>query len=460
MKAVVLSAGLGTRFKSDKPKLLHNLLGKPVIWHTVNSIKKAGIEDITLVISQYTEEIKDILENVRYVYQENPKGGTGDALITALKGLEEYRGYILVINGDTPLVKPETIKGMIKFIELTQECEGIKPSGVIMTASLEDPRGYGRVIKDDEDHLIAIREEKEATEKERSIKEVNAGVYILKKEDTEKALKAIRRSEVTGELYITEALNYLAEKGLIIKIFRAKESTEILGINTRLDLAIAESVLRIRINLDLLEKGITLHSPESIWIEPEVSIERDVEIFPFSFIKGKSVIKRGARIGIGSIIEDSVIEEEVQIEPYSIVRNSLVKKYGVVGPFAHISENTVVGEKSHVGNFVEVKRSILKEGVKAKHLTYIGDAEVGRSVNIGAGAVTANYDGRKKYKTIIGENAFIGSNSLLVAPINIGNFGYVAGGSVITKDVPDGSLAVERSELKILKDKGKKKLQK
>ncbi len=459
MKAVILSAGLGTRFKSEKPKLLHELLGKPVIWHTVKSIKDAGIDDIILVISKHTEKIRDLFPDLKYAYQENPKGGTGDAILSALREIEDYKGYIFVINGDTPLVKPYTIKGMVKFIYLTEECEGIKPSGVILVAHLENPTGYGRIVKDDEEHLIAIREEKEATEKEKEIKEVNAGVYILKKEDIEKALKAIKPSQVTGELYITEALNYIAEKGLIVKIFRAEENTEILGINTRLDLSIAESVLRIRINLNLLERGVTIHSPESVWIEPEVEIDTDVEIFPNALIKGKSRLSRGVKVGIGSIIINSVLEDYAVVEPYSVVKDSVIKKGAVVGPFAHVRENTEIGEKSHIGNFVEVKKSIIGEDVKAKHLTYLGDAEIGKGTNIGAGTVTANYDGKGKHKTLIGENAFIGSNSLLVAPVSIGSFGYVAGGSVITKDIPEGSLAVERADLKILKDRGKKKLQ-
>ena len=459
MKGVVLAAGLGTRFKSEKSKLLHPLLGKPVIWHTVNSLKRGDINDITLVISEATEEIKGYLEDVDYVYQENPKGGTGDALLSFLKQNGDYHGYLFVINGDTPLVKPETIKNMIAFLNLTEEYEGIKPSGIVMTASIENPYGYGRVIKDDENHLVAIREEKDATEKEREIKEVNSGVYILKKDDTEKALKAIKPSKVTGELYLTEALNYLAEKGLIVKVFNASEPTEILGINTRLDLAIAESVLRIRINLEWMERGVTIHSPETVWIEPKVEIDKDVEIFPNAFLKGKTKIGKNAVIGTGSVIEDTIIEEGVTVEPYTIIKNSTIKEKAVVGPFAHVRENTIIGEGSHIGNFVEVKKCTIERDVKAKHLSYLGDATVGRGTNIGAGTVTANYDGKKKHKTNIGEQAFIGSNSLLIAPINIGSLSYIAGGSVINKDVPEGSLAVERAELKILKDKGRKKLQ-
>jgi len=460
MKGVVLAAGLGTRFKSERSKLLHPLLGKPVIWHTVNNLKRGGIKDITLIISEATEEIKEYMEGTDFVYQENPKGGTGDALMSFLRNSGDYRGYLFVINGDTPLVKPETIKNMVAFLNLTEEYEGIKPSGIVMTARIENPYGYGRVIKDDDDHLVAIREEKEATEKEKEIKEVNSGVYILKKEDIEKALRAIKPSNVTGELYLTEALNYLAEKGLIVKVFNASEPTEILGINTRLDLAIAESVLRIRINLEWMEKGVTIHSPETVWIEPEVEISQDAEIFPQVFLKGKTKIGTGALIGTGSILENTTVEDGAVIEPYTLIRNSTVKERAIVGPFAHIRDNTTVGEGSHIGNFVEVKKCIIGSEVKAKHLSYLGDATIGKGTNIGAGTVTANYDGKRKHRTNIGEQAFIGSNSLLIAPISIGNLSYIAGGSVINKDIPEGSLAVERAELKILKDKGRKKLQK
>ncbi len=460
MKALVLAAGLGTRFKSKRPKVTHRILGKPVIWHVVNTLKRAGLEEIGVVVGYRAEEVKDILgDAVSYFHQENPKGGTGDAVLSALSFWESYEDYLIVVNGDSPLILPETIKGMQRFLHMVEEYEKIKVSCVVLTANLSDPTGYGRVIREKgTDRVLRIVEEREATPEERALTEVNAGLYIFFAPHLFDVLRRVRPSERTKEVYITEAVNVMSSEGLEVRAFMATDPTEALGVNTRWDLSVAENVMRLRLIRFWSERGVTFRIPETVWIEPEVSLAEDVEVEPDVTLKGRTKVGSGTRIGRGCYLEDAEVEEEVTLLPYSVVVGAKIKRGAVIGPFSHIREGTTVEEEAEIGAFVEVKRSKIGKGVKAKHLAYIGDAEVGEGANIGAGSVTANYDGRKKHKTSIGKRAFVGSNSLLVAPVKLGDESYVGGGSVITRDVPEGALAVERAKLRIIPEKGRKKL--
>ncbi|MDQ7038194.1 MAG: bifunctional UDP-N-acetylglucosamine diphosphorylase/glucosamine-1-phosphate N-acetyltransferase GlmU, partial [Aquificota bacterium] len=367
--------------------------------------------------------------------------------------------YLLVVNGDSPLIMAETVRNIQRFIYMVEEYENVRISGVVLTAQLSDPTGYGRVIKEKgTDRILRIVEEKEATPEERALSEVNAGLYVFFTPHLSEVAGELRPSEKTGEVYITDAVNLMASRGMEVRSFMATDPTEALGVNTRWDLSLAENVLRIRLIRYWSERGVTFHIPETVWIEPGVTLGEEVEIEPDVTLKGRTRVERGALIGRGSYVEDSDIGEDVRILPYSVVIGAKVERGAVVGPFAHLREGTTIGESSEIGAFVEVKRSSVGRRVKAKHLAYIGDAEVGDEANIGAGAVTANYDGRKKHRTVIGKRAFIGSNSLLVAPVEVGEESYVAGGSVITRNVPEGALAVERAEMKVFEGKGKKKL--
>ena len=460
MKAIVLAAGLGTRFKSDKPKVLHEILGKPMIWYILSTLRRAGLEDIAVVVGHKAEEVKKVVgDSVKYFHQENPKGGTADAVLASVDFWRTYEDYILIVNGDSPLVSAETIKNMQRFIHLVEEYEKIKLGGVILTAWLQDPTGYGRILKEEgTDRILKIVEEKDASPQERNIKEVNGGLYVFYAPYLLEALFKIKPSEKTGELYLTEAVSYMVEKGYEIRSFMASDSTEVLGVNTRWELAFAENIMRLKIIRFWAERGVTVHSPESVWIEPDVELSREVEIFQGAILKGKTKVEEGAVIGPGAILENVHVGKGAKVEAYSYISDSRIEEEAVVGPFARVRENSTIGSGSHVGNFVEVKKSSLGKEVKAKHLSYIGDAQVRDGANIGAGAVTANYDGKKKHPTVIEEGAFVGSNSLLVAPVRIGKLAYVAGGSVITKDVPDGALAVERAKLRILEGKGREKL--
>ncbi len=461
MKAVVLAAGLGTRFKSEKPKVLHEILGKPMLWYVVSSVRQGGIEEIAIVVGHRAEEVmKTMGEEYAYFHQENPKGGTADAVLASIEFWRNSEDYLLIINGDSPLVSPETIRNMQRFVYMVEEYEKIKLGGVVLTSVLQDPTGYGRIVKEEgTDRIIRIVEEKDASPQERSIKEVNGGVYVFYIPCLLEALFKISPSGKTGELYLTDVVAYMVSKGYEVRSFMASDPTEIVGVNTRWELSFAENILRLKLIKFWAERGVTFHTPETIWIEPDVSLSKNVEIYPGVMLRGRTKIGENVIVKAGAVLENVEVEESAVIEPYSYLSDSLIKKGARVGPFARVRNGTVVGEKAEIGNFVEVKKSEIGREVKAKHLAYIGDATVGEGTNVGAGVVTANYDGRKKHRTEIGKGAFIGSNSLLVAPIKLGDFSYVAGGSVITEDVPEGALAIERSRMKIMEGKGKKLLE-
>ncbi len=460
MRALILAAGLGTRFRSEKPKVLHNILGKPMIWYVINLLKNAGVTDIGIVVGHKAQDVIKAVEDqeVKVFYQKNPKGGTGDAVISSLDFWRDYEDYLLVINGDSPLITSETLKQMQRFLSLVQEYEKTTPSALLLSSFLPDPTGYGRVIKDEKGNVIRIVEEKDASFQEKQVNEINGGLYMFYAPHLFDVIFHIKPSKETGEVYLTQAIELMTKKGYIVKSFMASDPTEVLGINNRWELAIAENVMRLRILKYWAEKGNTIHQPESVWIEPDVLLEGDVEIFPNVSLKGKTRIGKGSKIGNGAVLENTVVEENVIVDAYSVVRNSRIESGAVVGPFAHIRDESVIGKNSHVGNFVEVKKSKLDEDVKAKHLAYIGDAFIGSATNIGAGVVFANFDGKNKHQTHIGKNVFVGSNSLLIAPLKIEDFVFIAGGSVVNKDIGTGDFAISRPKLRVVKGKGKEKL--
>ncbi|MCS6957196.1 MAG: bifunctional UDP-N-acetylglucosamine diphosphorylase/glucosamine-1-phosphate N-acetyltransferase GlmU [Aquificaceae bacterium] len=459
MRALVLSAGLGTRFRSEKPKVMHSLLGKPMLWYVLKTIKDLNISEIALVVGYKAEEIKEYFGDAyAYFYQSNPKGGTGDAVLSAVDFWRDFDGYLLVMNGDSPLVKAQTIKNMQRYLHIVEDYEGIRLSALLLSAQLPDPTGYGRIVKDNEGNVIKVVEEKDASLEERLIREVNGGVYLFYCPHLLETLFKVSPSPATGEVYLTEVFRIMHQLGYRVRSFLAEDPTEIFGVNSRWELGVAENIIRLRILQEWAHKGNTIHQPESIWIEPDVVLEGDVEIFPDVMLRGSTRLGRGVVVGKGSILENAVVEDGATIEAYSVVKNSHIKSQAIVGPFAHVRDGSLIGGKSHVGNFVEVKKSFLGIDVKAKHLSYIGDATIEDGVNVGAGVVFANFDGKRKHSSYVGKGAFIGSNSLIVAPVKIGSYSFVAGGSVITKDVPDGDLAISRPELRFLKGKGKEKL--
>lgn len=444
LKTLILAAGKGTRMKSNIPKIVHKVNGIPMISKIITVLEEIGSTENILILGYKKEEVLKVVgENSSYVLQ-NEQLGTGHAVIQAKDKLKDYDGDVMVVCGDTPLLKPETLKKLYNFH---------KDSGAvttILTSIYENPFGYGRIVK--ENGLVkAIVEEKEANDEVKKIKEVNAGVYCFNSKELFKALNKINNNNEKGEYYLTDVIGIQVNENKKVRSFILEDSMEILGVNSKVELAQAGNILRDRKNISLMEDGVILIDPTNTYIEENVKIGKDTVIYPGAIIQGDTVIGENCEILGTTRIINSKIKNNVKIES-SVIEDSILENGVTMGPFAHLRPKSHLKESVHIGNFVEVKKSTLEKGVKAGHLTYLGDAQVGENTNIGAGTITCNYDGVNKFKTIIGKEAFIGSDSMLVAPVNIGEKALVGAGSVITKDVPDNALAVSRSKQIIKSD--------
>lgn len=444
LKTLILAAGKGTRMKSNIPKIVHKVNGIPMISKIITVLEEIGSTENILILGYKKEEVLKVVgENSSYVLQ-NEQLGTGHAVIQAKDKLKDYDGDVMVVYGDTPLLKPETLKKLYNFH---------KDSGAvttILTSIYENPFGYGRIVK--ENGLVkAIVEEKEANDEVKKIKEVNAGVYCFNSKELFKALNKINNNNEKGEYYLTDVIGIQVNENKKVRSFILEDSMEILGVNSKVELAQAGNILRDRKNISLMEDGVILIDPTNTYIEENVKIGKDTVIYPGAIIQGDTVIGENCEILGTTRIINSKIKNNVKIES-SVIEDSILEDGVTMGPFAHLRPKSHLKESVHIGNFVEVKKSTLEKGVKAGHLTYLGDAQVGENTNIGAGTITCNYDGVNKFKTIIGKEAFIGSDSMLVAPVNIGEKALVGAGSVITKDVPDNALAVSRSKQIIKSD--------
>ncbi|WP_163329047.1 bifunctional UDP-N-acetylglucosamine diphosphorylase/glucosamine-1-phosphate N-acetyltransferase GlmU [Desulfurobacterium thermolithotrophum] len=437
-KAVILAAGKGTRFKSDLPKVLHKILGKPMLWYVVKAAKKAGAEEIIVVVGHKKEQVEEFLKlefpEVKTVYQEQQLG-TGHAVMCAEELLKDYNKKIVVLNGDTPLVEPEEIKRLA-------EVDG---DMVVLTGEINDPTGYGRVIRDGRE-ILKIVEEKDATEEEKKIKEVNTGIYSFDPKKLFEALKEIDNNNAQGEYYLPDVLKVFKCKGWKVVPVVVKNFSTVMGVNNRYELSKAEKVLQERIVKALQLSGVTIHNPKSAYIEPEVEIGTDTEIFAPIYIKGKTKIGKGCYLGAFSEIVDSTIGDKTKVESHSWIKGTVLEPETSVGPFAKLRPGTYLESSAKLGTFVETKNAYLERGAKANHLTYLGDCRIGENTNIGAGTITCNYDGFNKWKTEIGKNVFVGSNTLFIAPVKVGNNSITAAGSVITSDVPENTLAVGRAK--------------
>lgn len=437
MISVILAGGKGTRIRSDKPKVIHKVNGVPMVKRVTNTLENIGITNNIYIIGYKREMVLDVMGDIPYVVQEEQLG-TGHAVLIAKEKIEEHKDDVLITYGDAPLIREETLFSMKKIFEEK------KLDGILLSCEVKNSYAYGRIIKDN-GKVVNIIEEKDATEEEKKIKEINVGVYIFKYDKLIYALERLTNNNAQGEYYLTDVVKILSESGANIETYVTLDEDEILGVNSKDQLAQAEKIVKNRKNNKLMENGVILIDPNNTYIEDEVEIGEDTVIYPNTIIQGKTKIGKNCVILGNTRIENSIISDNVKIEA-SVVEQSILETGVTVGPFAHLRPKANLKENVHVGNFVEIKNATLEKGVKTGHLTYIGDAEVGENTNIGAGTITCNYDGKNKHKTKIGENSFIGSNTILVAPVEVGKKAFTAAGSVITKEVPDNALAFGRAK--------------
>jgi bifunctional UDP-N-acetylglucosamine pyrophosphorylase / glucosamine-1-phosphate N-acetyltransferase len=438
---VILAAGLGTRMKSRRAKVLHRAGGKTLIEHAVaTACQLAAPERVFVVVGHQAAQVRETIQmpGIGFIEQTEQKG-TGHAVLVGRRVLEPLGGYLVIVYGDGPLLRAETLWRLIR------KAEDTGAAGALLTAMMDDPTGYGRIVRSDDRRVQAIVEQKAATPAQLRICEANMGIYCYRADLFWKYACEIRNDNPAGEFYLTDMVEILGRSGHGVEGVLVEDAREALGINTRIELAEADRILRERKLRDLMLAGVTIEKPETVSIDSEVSIGMDTIIGPFAQILGHTRIGEDCRIGACSIVEDSELADAVEIGPFTFVRSSRLDRGAQVGPFARLRFGNHVEEGAHVGNFVELKNAHLGAGAKANHLAYLGDAEIGAKSNIGAGTITCNYDGVAKHRTTIGEQVFVGTNSTLVAPLEIGDGAYLGAGSVITDTVPPDSLALGRA---------------
>jgi len=441
--AIVLAAGLGKRMKSRLPKVVHNAAGKPLIQHVCETVRLAGIEEILLVLGNGAEEVLAALgSGFNYVMQEQQLG-TGHAVMQAEAAVAGKYRDVLVVCGDTPLLRPETVR------ELLDRHQRQHAAVTVLSSYFRDPSGYGRIIREAGGEIRGIVEERDATASERQITEGNTGTYCFQADLLFSALHQVRPDNAQGEYYLTDVLTIARERGEIIQAVPLALPEEALGVNSRQQLAEVEMVLRQRVLSQLWEDGVTIVDPTTTYIEAGVRVGRDTVIRPGTLLERGTVVGEACDLGPGTRIAGSRLGSGIKIQN-SLILDSEIGDNCDIGPFAYIRPGTCLAADVKVGDFVEVKKSRVGRGSKIPHLAYVGDAVLGEGVNVGAGTITCNYDGTAKYQTEIGDRAFIGSNTNLVAPVSIGAEAVTGAGSTITKDVPPGALAVERSSQKII----------
>lgn len=438
---VILAAGLGTRMRSEMAKVLHVAGGDTLLNNVIRAAKQVvPANRIVAVIGHQAERVRASVpfEGVRFALQKEQKG-TGHAVLCAREEIGTTEGHLLILNGDGPLLRAETLRRLIESSERNR-------GGSIVTTRVSDPTGYGRIVRDDKGLVAAIVEQKSATEEEKKIREINPGVYCFNAGAFWREIEKVSPNNAAGEYYLTDAVSLLTAAGDTVNPLLVEDETELLGINTRVELAVADRILRMRKATELMLAGVTIEFPETVSIDPDVEAGQDSTLEAGVQLRGQTRLGRECHVGAGSVLRDCELEDGVTIRPYVVAENSRFGAGADAGPFARLRMNADVGKGSHIGNFVELKKAQLGEGVKAGHLAYLGDAAIGAGTNIGAGTITCNFDGKTKHRTAIGEAAFIGSNSTLVAPLTVAEGAYVAAGSTITKDVAADALAIGRAQ--------------
>ncbi len=437
LKAIILAAGEGTRMKSKKAKVLHEIFGKTMVMYVTDAAKECGASEVCVVVGHNADEVKESLKDAGVSFRLQEKQlGTGHAVMQA-EDVFSDDDNVLILYGDTPLVTAETLKKLIKFHN--DENNGV----TLVSAILENPTGYGRIIRDKDGNFVKNVEHKDATDEERLVKEVNTGIYCFDGKSLKYALNKLTNNNAQGEYYLPDCLEIILNSGKNVNSFIIDDASEFYGVNSRVQLAEATKIMQNRINTNLMTQGVTIVDPSNTYISAGVKVGMDTVIMPGTVIEGNSEIGENCTIGVNCHIVNSIIGNNTSVVS-SVLTDAKVGNNTTVGPFAYLRPKSNIGDNARIGDFVEIKNSNIGNGTKVSHLTYIGDSDVGEKINFGCGTVTVNYDGKAKYRTTIEDGAFIGCNVNLVAPVTVKKNAYIAAGSTITHEVPENALAIAR----------------
>ena len=437
-KAIILAAGKGTRMKSKHPKVVHKVCGKEMVNHVIDVSKKSGVQDVVVILGHESETVKESIPSDSQIAMQTEQLGTGHAVKMAKEYINDD-DTIVVLCGDTPLVKEDTLRRLFAYhVE-----KGYVAT--VLTTKVDNPTGYGRIIRDNHEDLLKIVEQKDASEEEKLVNEINSGIYCFDGKSLRESLDLIDNNNAQGEYYLTDTIKIMRDRGQKVGAYNGSTIEELMGVNSKVELSKAEEIMRKRINTSHMVNGVTIIDVNSTYIESDVEIGNDTIVYPGVMLKGNTKIGSGCIIGMNCNISNSTIGDYTKVESSTII-DSTVGENTIVGPYAYLRPNSNIGSHVKIGDFVEVKNATIGDNSKASHLSYIGDAYVGKNVNIGCGVVFVNYDGHHKFKSVVKDGAFIGSNSNLVAPVTVEEKGYIATGSTITDDVPQGALAIAREK--------------
>ena len=449
ISTVIMAAGQGTRMKSVVPKVLHEVAGKPMVWYMAALAHRVADSAVAIVVGHGAEQVRAYLQKEEptlapfSIVEQAERLGTGHAVQQArsvvMADSQDDTDRCLILNGDTPLLTEETVRALLDSHQSTQA------TVTILTTLLDDPQGYGRIIRGSQSQVLKIVEDRDATESEKTVQEINVGTYVVNTSFLFQSLDALKPQNVQGEYYLTDIISMAVTQGLRVSALVTNDTKETIGINNREHLSIAELEMRSRICRRWMHEGVTLLDPSRTSIDADVVIGRDSLLYPDVRLEGKTVIGECCQVRSHTRITNSTIGNHVQVEDSCILNDVVVESESCIGPFAHLRPGTTIRSKAKVGNFVELKKTDLGEGSKANHLSYLGDTDIGRDVNIGAGTITCNYDGFRKEKTVIKDDVFIGSDSQLIAPVTIGQGAIIAAGTTVTQDVPSEALGISRT---------------
>jgi bifunctional UDP-N-acetylglucosamine pyrophosphorylase/glucosamine-1-phosphate N-acetyltransferase len=443
LAVVILAAGQSKRMKSKTSKVLHPLAGLPLVSYPIREAGLLKPQKVVVVVGKGQKSAFQEKLNEKFDFEyciQNGARGTGDAVISSKKYLKDHDGHVLILPGDVPLITSTVIAEFIKrFEEENVDC-------AVISTLLPDPTSYGRILRDESGEFVAIREEKDASGDEKGVNEINTGIFLARSKWLFKMLQKIKPHNAQKEYYLTDVVELAISEGRRVFAHLLQPHDQFLGVNDRFDLAYSNKLMSLSIAEGWMERGVSIQDPDQTYIDYNVKIGQDTVVAPFTFLKGSTTIGKGCLIEAGAVLEDVTIGDNVHIKPYSVIEKSQIKEGAVVGPFSRVRPDSLIDKGAKVGNFVEIKKSVLKPGVKANHLSYIGDATIGAKTNVGCGTITCNYDGVGKHRTVLGEDVFVGSDVQFVAPVKVGKGSVIGAGSTITKNVPAGSLALSRAE--------------